>query len=169
MTLMSVGLAGLLGGGQMQAQTHVIIVTGASGEPKYAASFHAAGSTLVDALVAKHGLTADNITYLAEDPTRDKARVDGKSSKQELTQAISRVAARARAGDRVMLILIGHGSHAGSDSRFNLPGPDLTAAELAVMLEPLKAMQVAVVNTASARSEERRVGKECRSRWSRYH
>ena len=149
-TLMSLGQGALLAAGTVEAQTHVIIVTGASGEPQYAASFHTAGSSLVDALVAKHGLTPEDVIYLAEDPARDKTRIDGKSSKQELTQAIARVAARARAGDRVLLILIGHGSHAGRDSRFNLPGPDLTAAELGVMLEPLRAMQVAVVNTASA-------------------
>ena len=146
--MLSLGLAAVLGGSRLGAQTHVIIVTGASGEPQYAASFHTAGSALVDALVAKHGFTLDDITYLAEDPARDTKRIDGKSSKQELTQAITRVSARS--GDRVLLILIGHGSHAGSDSRFNLPGPDLTAAELALMLEPLKAKQVAVVNAASA-------------------
>ena len=145
---MLVPFAALLGGGRLDAQTQVIIVTGASGEPHYAASFHTAGSSLVDALVAKHGFTLDDITYLAEDPALDTKRIDGKSSKQELTQAIARVSARG--GDRVLLILIGHGSHAGTDSRFNLPGPDLTAAELAVMLEPLKAKQVAVVNAASA-------------------
>ena len=141
---------GLLMGASLAAQTQVIIVTGASGEPKYAASFHATGSALVDALVTKHGLTPDDVTYLAEDPTKDPKRIDGKSSKAEVARAIARVAGRARAGDRVLLLLIGHGSHAGSDSRFNLPGPDLTAAELGVMLEPLEAMQVAVVNAASA-------------------
>lgn len=148
---MPVGLAGLLlGASPLIAQTHVIVVTGASGERAYAASFHAAASGLVDALVTKHGLSPDDVTYLAEDPTRDTARIDGKSSKQEVTRAIARVAERGRAGDRVMLVLIGHGSHAGGDSRFNLPGPDLTATELGVMVEPLKAMQVAVVNAASA-------------------
>ncbi len=147
---MPVGVAGLLASGPLAAQTQVIIVTGASGEPQYAAAFHAAGSSLVDALIAKHGFTRDDITWLAEDPARDAARIDGRSSKQELTQAISHAAARARAGDRVLLVLIGHGSHAGSESRFNLPGPDVTAAELGVMLEPLNAMQVAVVNAASA-------------------
>ena len=141
-------LAGLLNSSSLAAQTQVIIVTGASGEPKYASSFHAAASSLVDALVAKFGVTQDDVTYLAEDPARDTKRIDGKSSKQELTRAIARVAARN--GDRVLLILIGHGSHAGNDSRFNLPGPDLTASELAVMLDPLKAKQVAVVNAASA-------------------
>ena len=150
MRLRIAGCGLLLGASQLLAQTHVIIVTGASGERAYAASFHAAASGLVDALVTKHGLSPDDVTYLAEDPARDTARIDGKSSKPELTRAIARVAARGRAGDRVMLVLIGHGSPGGSDSRFNLPGPDVTAAELAVMLQPLKAMQVAVVNTTSA-------------------
>jgi hypothetical protein len=138
----------LVGAGPLAAQTHVIIVTGASGEPQYAASFHSTASSLFDALVAKHGLAKSDITYLAEDPARDGTRIDGKSGKQELTQAIAR--ASTQAGDRVLLVLIGHGSHSGNDSRFNLPGPDLTAAELDVMLEPLRSKQVAVVNAASA-------------------
>lgn len=150
MMLLPVGLFGLLRSATLEAQTHVIIVTGASGEAQYAASFHKAASTFVDALVARHGFTRDDITYLAEDPTRDTARIDGKSTRQELARAISRVASRARSGDRVLLLLIGHGSHAGPDSRFNLPGPDLTATELGVMLTPLSALQVAVVNAASA-------------------
>jgi hypothetical protein len=140
----------LMLGSSLAAQTHVILVTGASGEPKYAASFHATASGLFDALVNKHGLDADGITYLAEDPARDATRIDGKSSKEEVTKAIARIAERGRAGDRVLMVLIGHGSHAGSDSRFNLPGPDLTAVELGVMLAPLKGMQVAIVNAASA-------------------
>lgn len=134
----------------LAAQTHVIIVTGASGEPKYATTFHAAATAFADALVKTHGVPADNVIYLAENPARDPARIDGKSSKSELGKALSRVAANARARDRVLLVLIGHGSHSGADSRLNLPGPDVTAAELAVMLEPLEAMQVAVVNAASA-------------------
>src|SRR5688500_19265292 len=91
------------------AQTHVILVTGSSGEAKYATSFHATASGLVDALVTRHGIAPDDVTYLAEDPTKDPRRIDGKSSKVELTKAITRVAGDARAGDRVLLMLIGHG------------------------------------------------------------
>jgi hypothetical protein len=134
----------------LAAQTHVIIVTGASGEAKYATTFHAAATAFADALVNTHGVPSENVVYLAENPARDPARIDGKSSKSELSKALSHVADKARAGDRALLVLIGHGSHAGADSRLNLPGPDVTAAELAVMLEPLAAMQVAVVNAASA-------------------
>jgi hypothetical protein len=137
-----------LSGSRLDAQTHVIIVTGASGESQYATSFASAASSLFDALVKRFGFSADDITYLAEEPARDPARIDGRAGKQELTRAIAQ--AGASKGDRVLIVLIGHGSHAGNDSRFNLPGPDLTASELGIMLEPLKSKQVAVVNTSSA-------------------
>ncbi len=140
----------LLVSAPLAAQTHIIIVAGASGEPKYATTFHAAATAFADALVNTHGVAADHVIYLAENPARDPGRIDGKSTKSELGQTILRVAEKARADDRVLLVLLGHGSHAGADSRLNLPGPDVTAAELAVMLQPLKAMQVAIVNTASA-------------------
>ena len=68
---------GLLLATSAAAQTHVIIVTGASGERGYATSFHAAGSALVDALVTKHGLTADDVIYLAEDPAKDRSASTG--------------------------------------------------------------------------------------------
>jgi hypothetical protein len=138
----------MLGAGQAAAQTHVIVLTGASGEPAYARSFHTAAAALVDALVSKHGLARTDITWLAEDPARDAGRIDGKSSKDELSRVITRAASRN--GDRLLLVLIGHGSHTGSESRLNLPGPDLTAAELGAMLEPLRSRQVAIVNAASA-------------------
>ena len=150
MRLRIAGCGLLVAASPLMAQTHVIIVTGASGEPGYATSFHAAASGLVDALVKTHGLSPDDITYLAEDPTRDRARIDGKSSKEEVARTIGRVAERGHAGDRVLLVLIGHGSPGGAQSRFNLPGPDFTAAELGVMLDALEGMQLAVVNTASA-------------------
>ena len=110
--LLPVSLLGLLLTASLGAQTHVIVVTGASGEPQYAASFHKAASTFIDALVSRHGFTRRDITYLAEDPSRDTARIDGKSSKQELTRAVAQVASRGRSGDRVLVLLIGHGSHA---------------------------------------------------------
>ena len=44
----------------------------------------------------------------------------------------------------------------------------LTAALLALVLAASAALPVFAADTAP-RSEERRVGKECRSRWSPYH
>ena len=43
------------------------------------------------------------------------------------------------------------------------------AAVLGVVWNPLTKIKQAAYNTLESRSEERRVGKECRSRWSPYH
>jgi hypothetical protein len=47
------------------------------------------------------------------------------------------------------IVLIGHGTFDGRDARFNLRGPDFTAAELATWLEPFQ-RPIAIINGASA-------------------
>jgi len=47
------------------------------------------------------------------------------------------------------LILVGHGTFDGQEAKFNLRGPDVTAAELAEWLKPFH-RPLAIINTASA-------------------
>jgi hypothetical protein len=63
---------------------------------------------------------------------------------------VTRLAAQARPGDGVFIVLIGHGSSATGEARFNLPGPDLAAADFARLVGRFGAQQVVFVNTASA-------------------
>ena len=134
-----------------QGATHLLVVSGAGGEPQYREPFHALGARLAQAAVEKHGLSRANVTFLAEDSARAPAQ--GRSSRDGLQRALAGIAARARAEDQVVIVLIGHGSQQGAAARFNLPGPDITAAELAALLGQLGARTVAVVNTASASGE----------------
>jgi hypothetical protein len=50
----------------------------------------------------------------------------------------------------VLIVLVGHGASATGAARFNLPGPDLTAADFAKLLDRLAAQSVVFANTASA-------------------
>ena len=45
----------------------------------------------------------------------------------------------------------------------------VTSAIIQLATQPLVTIKARGLTTAIARSEERRVGKECRSRWSPYH
>ena len=130
-----------------QSRTHVLIITGAAGEPTYAERFEEVGATLVDAFRRSGGGT--QVTWLAEAPQKDPTRIAGRSAKAEVMGALDRLAA-AGAGDQVLVVLVGHGSHEGAESRVNLPGPDLTAAELGRKLDAIRGARVAVVNAASA-------------------
>ena len=52
--------------------------------------------------------------------------------------------------DTLTVILIGHGTDDGESYKFNIPGPDITAARLAELLDKIPASRQLVVNTTSA-------------------
>lgn len=131
-------------------QTHLIVITGQSGEPQYAELFHEWASTLVTAAKERHRVQAANIVYLGESPARDPSLISGESTRANVEQAIRDVARRAQPNDIVYIVLIGHGSYNGRESQFNVPGPNLSAADFAGLLAELAAQRVAFVNTSSA-------------------
>jgi hypothetical protein len=62
----------------------------------------------------------------------------------------------AKPDDALVVMLIGHGTDDGVDYKFNIPGPDLTAAELAALLDRVPAARQCVVNmTSSAAARSR--------------
>lgn len=150
-----VALLSVLGGvpgadAQAAPQTHVLIVSGASGEPRFATLFHAEAMAFRGALTTRAGVPDSQITYLAEDPTKDPKAITGRSNRDGVIQAVEQIASRARAGDAVLFLLLGHGSAENDNPRFNVPGPDLSAADFGRMLERLSNQRVAFVNATSA-------------------
>jgi hypothetical protein len=138
------------GGAGLQAQqSHVIVISGLSGAPEYAQRFTRWAAQFADAAAERWGIPAANLTWLAEDTTAD-ARISARSTRTAIEQAIDAVASRARPGDPVLILLIGHGSAQGGEARINLPGPDMSAAEFDALLDRLPLQQVALVNAASA-------------------
>jgi hypothetical protein len=132
------------------AQAHLLIVSGLGGEARYVDDFHTWGTTLVDAARGRLGLPAENIVFLSENPSRDPSRVNGESRREDVERAITDMAARADAEDRIMIVLFGHGSADARGARVNLPGPDITAEEFATIIAAFGDRPLAFVNTASA-------------------
>jgi hypothetical protein len=109
---------------------------------------------MIGAAEKKLGVAAANIAYLGEKTADAGLPVyRGRSTRENVQKALGDVATRARAGDLVMVLLIGHGSFQGGESRFNLPGPDMSAGDFAPPLAALGAQKVVLVNTASASGE----------------
>lgn len=128
---------------------HVLIISGLAGEDRFATAFAEAGAAIATAAQTKYGVPAAHVVWLAE--TKElHARVRDRSTKENITRELSAITARAGAQDRVLIVFFGHGSYQAGESRINLPGPDLTAKELAVLLGPLRTQRVAIVNTTSA-------------------
>ncbi|HEV7502710.1 MAG TPA: hypothetical protein VGQ33_21985, partial [Vicinamibacteria bacterium] len=132
-------------------ETHLVIVVGLGGEPKYTESFDALAVTMIQAAEKKYGVPATRIRYLGEKPAEPAVPAYlGPSTRENVEKALGAVTAEARPGDLVFILLIGHGSFQSGESRFSLPGPDMTASDFAPLLARLSAQQVVFVDTASA-------------------
>ncbi len=74
--------------------------------------------------------------------------MDGRSTLETMASSLAAMAGTVGPRDRVLLLLIGHGTGQGAEAQFNLPGPDLTPENLDVMLGDFPTQMVAVVNTS---------------------
>jgi hypothetical protein len=131
-------------------QTRALVVAGLGGTPEYRKEFHDLVQRLDSALVDRLHVDAANVTILEENPVSAPDPAEERSTRDNVLSALAALAASAGPSDDILVVLIGHGTAEGDDVRFNLPGPDLTPADLATALDALKTQHVAVVNTASA-------------------
>jgi hypothetical protein len=131
-------------------QTHVAVIVGLGGEPEHAETFRRWAGSLVDHASGRLGIPRERILYLLDDPQQDAERAPGKSTKDEIQKGLAAMGAAAAADDVVFVTLIGHGTWDGKVAKFNLPGPDMTAADFAGILKPFRTKNIVFVNTASA-------------------
>lgn len=150
--LLSLALGGAprIASAQGIPRTHVLIVTGASGEPRFAQQFHALAMALRSTVTTKFGVPDSQVIYLAEQTTPGPRVISGRSTKEGVIEAIDRIKTRAGAGDAVLILLIGHGSSNGGASRFNVPGADMSDLEFKAQLDRLSDQSVAFINATSA-------------------
>lgn len=135
---------------QGTGRVHVLVVSGVSGDPQYAEAFVKQATTMIDALTSRFGVAESDIVYLAEDPSRNPARIKAASTKENVERELAGLGARAKTGDLLFVLLIGHGSGDNTSARFNVPGPDISAADFARVLDRIQGPTIAIVNTTSA-------------------
>lgn len=123
---------------QVRAATYYVIVAGLGGEPYYELRFTSAANDL-DRIFKSEGPTAHVATLTG-----------GQATAVQLKQSLEAVARDAKPDDDFALILIGHGSFDGVDYKFNLVGPDMTAAEIASLCDRISARRQLIVDTTSA-------------------
>lgn len=128
----------------------VIVVVGAEGSAEYGQQFRTWAKRWEDG--AKRGGAEFAVIGLDSDNKTD----DRNTLKERLSAAAgSGDPRRAQDGEKqansepLWLILIGHGTFDGKTARFNLRGPDVSAAELAEWLKPIE-RPLAIVNCASS-------------------
>jgi len=132
------------------AQTHVVIVSGLGGEKKYHDSFIQISQTIATAANKRFGIPDSAIAWLGEDSVSKAPYFRGQSTKTNVERLIGQIAAHSSQGEQFILVLIGHGSGEGEDSKISIPGPDLSARDFAQLLSKFPTQKVAFVDLTSA-------------------
>lgn len=138
----------LVAGSALHAQTQLVIVSGLGGDPKYTKEFGELSWGLARAASERAGLPDSAITWLGEPSAPKSQWLRGVSTRDNLERVFARLASAGTAP--VVVILIGHGSGEGADTRVSLPGPDMTAADFGRALARFGTRPVAFLNLASA-------------------
>jgi hypothetical protein len=121
------------------ATTWIVTVAGLGGEPDYEARF-ALLATDTDKIL-RTGPNADRTIETLQGPA---------ATRTKLTATLNRVISEAKPQDAFVLMMIGHGTFDGAEYKFNLPGPDISATELAALLNRIPATRQLVVDMTSA-------------------
>jgi hypothetical protein len=127
----------------VNAASFLLILVGLGGEPRFTDAFHELATSMAGAAQQKLGIPAASVVYLGE-------KTPVRSTRENVQKAVGDLGRQARPGDVVFILLIGHGSFQSGEARFNLPGPDMSAADFAPLLARLSSQKVVFVNTASA-------------------
>lgn len=130
------------------AQTQLVIVSGIGGDPRYTRQFGELSSALAQAANTRARLPDTTIVWLGDTSSSRNTWFRGASTRANVERTLSRLAARG-GNDPLVLVLIGHGSGEGAETRISLPGPDVTAADFARMLDRFGTRRVAFVNLTS--------------------
>ena len=131
-------------------ETHALVVVGLGGTDEYRGQFAGWATRLHQALTGTRGIPGENVVVLAERTDLAPGVIQGRSTRENVTAALASMAAKAGPQDRILVVLIGHGTAQGDEGRFNLPGPDLSADDFAVALAGFTTQTVAFVHTGSA-------------------
>jgi hypothetical protein len=120
-----------------QADTFYFTVAGLGGEPEYDQRFTGWAKDL------------DKLLHELEPHAKIKTLYGADATRANVEAYLREVAKEAKPDDSLVLMMIGHGSFDEFDYKFNLPGPDLSAAQLAGLLDKISAHEL-IVNMTSA-------------------
>ncbi len=126
----------LLAAAAAHATTFYVTISGLGGEADYEQRFKMWAED-IDSSMKKAGGDEQVVTMVA--PKRDEIRARFAALAQQMKPA-----------DALVLVLIGHGTYDGVEYKFCIPGSDITATELASLLDRLPAQRQLVVNTTSS-------------------
>jgi hypothetical protein len=126
-------------------ERYAVLVSGASGGEKYAAQQQKWRSEFEAFLTTNFGFSDANVVVLDE-----SSDGSSKATAENVQRLFGDLRRRATRNDTIVVMLVGHGTYDGFDAKFNLVGPDLSAAGWNGLFDALPARLVVINTTESS-------------------
>jgi hypothetical protein len=121
----------------LRAETYYLTIAGLGGEPEYEQRFT--------------GWASDLDKIFKSEPASQVTTLSGtQATRANIQTRLGELVKQTKPDDHLVLLLIGHGSFDESDYKFNVPGPDITATEIASLLDKVPAQQLVVDMTSAS-------------------
>jgi hypothetical protein len=122
----------------LAAVLHCVVIAGLGGETEFEQRFSGWAQTIENTMASAG---ADVKAHVLQ----------GKSvSKDAIRSTFEQIRASAKPEDSLAVMLIGHGSFDGVEYKFSIPGPDMTDADLAMLMGRIPATNQLIVNMTSS-------------------
>jgi hypothetical protein len=126
-------------------QRFALVLSGASGGQKYAEQMATWRNGIRSALVDRYGFPQEHVKVLVD----ETVKASDQGSAANVRSTIAALRKQVARDDLLLIVLLGHGTYDGDVAKFNLVGPDLTAAEWSTLLNGIPGRLV-VINTTEA-------------------
>ncbi|MEX0964139.1 MAG: hypothetical protein WDZ52_08905 [Pseudohongiellaceae bacterium] len=136
-----------------ESTKYAMILAGPTVGEQNKSQFRQWAFSLHDILARDYGYSSETISLLYDRGTAEEAgseRIDAACDLAGIEQELSRLQSLVKPGDQITIYLIGHGSGAEEESKFNIVGPDITGGQFAEMLDVFEQQDMIIVNTTSA-------------------
>lgn len=132
---------------------YAVIMAGPTVGEENKSTFRQRAFSLHDILARDYGYSSDTISLLFADgdtQTPGGERIDGACDLQGIEQQFASLKSVVNTGDQITVFLIGHGSGAEEEAKFNIVGPDITGVQFSEILDDFDQQDMVIVNTTSA-------------------
>ena len=131
-------------------QRHALILCGHPGDAEHVKKFTDVVQKLGAGLTKTIGIPPErqHVVFGADKP-KDLPNAAGPTTREAVVEAVAAVRKRVAPEDGLWVIVLGHAHHDGRQMWWNLPGPDLSAAEFAKLFADLNCREQVFVMTTS--------------------
>lgn len=136
-----------------ESTKYAVILAGPTVGDQNKSQFRQWAFSLHDILARDYGYSSDTISLLYDRGELEGAggeRIDAACDLAGIQQELARLESLVKTGDQITIYLIGHGSGAEEESKFNIVGPDITGVQFSSMLDVFDQQDMIIVNTTSA-------------------